>query len=110
MMETSRLRDADPERHVGEPSSNCVGVSLLTWHGNAPPGLRGSPPSKTAGSEVSPRSDPRSSAGLMPSRTWRSAVDLTLSPDNLLKAEEAVPKSSISGDRYSPSSRALVDR
>lgn len=39
-----------------------------------------------------------------------AAVDLDLSREDLLEVEAAVPKGSISGDRYSPASRALVDR
>ncbi len=39
-----------------------------------------------------------------------AAVNLSLSANDLAKIEGAVPKGSIAGDRYGPSSRALVDR
>jgi aryl-alcohol dehydrogenase-like predicted oxidoreductase len=39
-----------------------------------------------------------------------AAVALSLSPGDLAKVEEAVPKGSVAGDRYSPSNRSLVDR
>ncbi len=39
-----------------------------------------------------------------------AAAELSLSPSDLARVEEAVPKGSVAGDRYGPSGRALVDR
>ncbi len=39
-----------------------------------------------------------------------AAADLALSPADLARIEEAVPKGSVAGDRYGPAARALVDR
>ena len=39
-----------------------------------------------------------------------AAVELSLSPSELAKVEEAVPKGSVAGERYGPSNLALVDR
>jgi aryl-alcohol dehydrogenase-like predicted oxidoreductase len=39
-----------------------------------------------------------------------AAVDLKLSAADLARIESAVPRSEVSGDRYSPASQALVDR
>jgi aryl-alcohol dehydrogenase-like predicted oxidoreductase len=39
-----------------------------------------------------------------------AATEISLSASDLARVEEAIPKGSISGDRYSPASRALVDR